>query len=113
MTTFAADVLQFTAEATGIPAPTIKDWIKEKERIIKAHNDKKLIRKKRRIGSGRKPMFPKVEKTTADFIRQLRSQCRIVSKQRVLQKLKEEAEKENLTEYRRSKWYVASISLLN
>lgn len=102
---FAVDVLILTSECTGVPVSTIKDWVAARKEIIERFEAHKLKRKLKRDGSGRRALFPAAEKVVAELVRQKRSECRLVSRQFVLKKLKEEAEKENPTEFRKCKWY--------
>lgn len=102
---FAVDVLTLTSECTGVPVSTIKDWIAARKEIMDRFEAHKLKRKLKRDGSGRKALFPAAEKIVAGLVRERRSECRLVSRQFVLKKLKEEAEKENPIEFRKCKWY--------
>lgn len=101
---FAVSALALVSRETGIPAPTLKFWSSQKEEIRKTYSEKKRARKRRHIGGGRPPLFPKAEAAVALIVRQRREQCKLVSKAFVLKHLKLEAEKEDAAKFEKAKF---------
>jgi hypothetical protein len=81
---------------TGIPFMTLAKWVAKREKITQLYLDKKRhLRHFEKIGSGRKPLFPKSEAAVATLVRDRRKQSLAVTKTWVLDRFKEEANREN------------------
>jgi len=88
------DVLEAVSAVTGIPCSTIYKWCRKEKAMLELYDDKKARRLKQ-FGGGRPPLFPKAEAAASQSARNLRAAGMIVPKSLFLNKLKEEAEKEN------------------
>jgi hypothetical protein len=81
---------------TGVPVKTALKWLLKRDAIISRFDDKKRhVRKKKRIGSGRKPRFPLAEAAVARLVRERRSKSLVVTKRWVIKTFKAEAAVEN------------------
>jgi DDE superfamily endonuclease len=107
---FAISLLQQVNHETGIPVSTLKDWVTQKNVIRTRYSGRKRDRKSRRVGSGRKALFPKAEVALALLVRERRQQCKLVSKEFVLRHLKLEAQKEDAAKYEKAKFSSEMVS---
>lgn len=107
---YSISVAEFVSNKTGIPINTLKDWVADKVSITATYTSEKRKRKLKRLGSGRKPLFPKAEKIVSDIVREKRKNCKLVSKRFVLKSLQAEAEKENSELFRSCKFTPELIS---
>lgn len=87
---FHSPVLEGVSRKTGVPISTLKDWVQKRDVIHEKYASKRA-RRRRRLGSGRLPSFPKAEEAVAKLVNDRRRECRIVSKSFVLKHLKIEA----------------------
>jgi hypothetical protein len=107
---FAVSVLEIVHRASGVPISTIKDWLKEKNEITQKYLSDKKARRIKRMGSGKKALFPQSEKKVAEMVRDRRRACKLVSKAFILKNLKAEAQIENSVAFSTCKWSPDMIS---
>jgi hypothetical protein len=68
-TYYSISLLEEVRRKTGVPIGTLKRWIAKKAIIKEKYNASKKVRLRRRLGSGRTPLFPKAEEIVANLIR--------------------------------------------
>lgn len=106
---FHSPVLEGVSRKTGVPISTLKDWVQKRDVIHEKYASKRA-RRRRRLGSGRLPSFPKAEEAVAKLVNDRRRECRIVSKSFVLKHLKIEAEKEAPEKFAQAKFCPDMVS---
>lgn len=80
-------------KATGVPSINVFKWYKQKAKLEQLYNDKK-VRRKKRIGSSKRPLFPEAEASTGALAREKRKEGKIVTKSWFVKLLKERAGQE-------------------
>lgn len=60
--------LDIVCRKTGIPMRTVRNWIEGKEEIRRVYEEQKRSRKLKRLGSGRRALFPKAEAVVAQMV---------------------------------------------